>query len=109
MHFYRKSLVWAAAFASLFASVSARADWVQSTDPLVVQAKPEMNQVQAQNPPGFTWARHGSGPASYELEITPVGGTPTKVVVERNWHLPTKALALGNYTWRVRPVGTNEW
>eukprot|EP01114_Cavostelium_apophysatum_P007411 TRINITY_DN19505_c0_g1_i1.p1 TRINITY_DN19505_c0_g1~~TRINITY_DN19505_c0_g1_i1.p1 ORF type:complete len:745 (-),score=170.18 TRINITY_DN19505_c0_g1_i1:398-2632(-) len=109
MHFYRKSLVWAAAFASLFASVSARADWVQSTDPLVVQAKPEMNQVQAQNPPGFTWARHASGPASYELEITPVGGTPTKVVVERNWHLPTKALALGNYTWRVRPVGTSEW
>jgi len=109
MEFHRKSLVWAAAFASLFASVTARADWVQSTDPLVVQAKPEMNQVQAQNPPGFTWARHASGPASYELEITPVGGTPTKVVVERNWYLPTKAMALGNYTWRVRPVGSNEW
>lgn len=109
MQFQRKSLVLAAAFASLFASVNARADWVQSTDPLVVQAKPEMNQVQAQNPPGFTWARHSTGPASYEIEITPVGGTPTKAVVERNWYLPTKALALGNYTWRVRPVGTNDW
>ncbi|SFD06436.1 DUF4962 domain-containing protein [Massilia yuzhufengensis] len=109
MQFHRKALVWAAAFAALFASVTARADWVQSTDPLVIQAKPEMNQVQAQNPPGFTWARHATGPASYEVEITPVGGTPAKVVVDRNWHLPTKALALGNYTWRVRPVGTNDW
>jgi hypothetical protein len=109
MQFNRKSLVAAAAFASLFASVNARADWVQSTDPLVVQAKPEMNQVQAQNPPGFTWARHSTGPASYEVEVTPVGGTPTKTIVNRNWYLPTKALALGNYTWRVRPVGTNEW
>ena len=109
MQFQRKSLVLMAAVASLFASVSARADWVQSTDPLVVQAKPEMNSVQAQNPPGFTWARHATGPASYEVEITPVGGTPTRAVVDRNWYLPTKALALGNYTWRVRPVGSNEW
>jgi len=68
-----------------------------------------MNQVQAQNPPGFTWARHPSGPASYELEITPAGGSPTKVVTERNWYLPPKALALGNYSWRVRPTGASEW
>ena len=80
MQFQRKSLVLMAAVASLFASVSARADWVQSTDPLVVQAKPEMNSVQAQNPPGFTWARHATGPASYEVEVTPVGGTPTRAV-----------------------------
>ncbi|MCC2972046.1 DUF4962 domain-containing protein [Massilia sp. IC2-476] len=109
MQFQRKSLFLAAAFASLFASAGARADWVQSTDPLVVQAKPEMNQVQAQNPPAFTWARHATGPASYEIEITPVGGSPTKAVVDRNWYLPTKAMALGNYTWRVRPAGSSEW
>ncbi|MGI4719873.1 MAG: DUF4962 domain-containing protein [Janthinobacterium lividum] len=109
MYFSRKSLVLATAFASLFASAAARADWVQSNDPLVVQAKPEMNQMQAQNPPGFTWARHATGPAKYEVEIAPVGGAPTRVVVERNWYLPTKALALGNYTWRVRPVGSSDW
>jgi len=109
MEFQRKSLILAAALASLFASVNARADWVQSTDPLVIQAKPEMNQVQAQNPPGLTWARHATGPASYEVEITPVGGSPTKVIVDRNWYLPSKALALGNYTWRVRPVGSSDW
>lgn len=109
MKFHRKGLVRTAALASLFVSVTAQADWIQSTDPLVVQASPAMNQVQAQNPPGFTWARHPAGPAAYELEITPVGGSPTKVVTDRNWYLPSKALALGNYTWRVRPASGGEW
>ncbi len=109
MKFHRKGLVCAAALASLFVGASARADWVQATDPLIVQPSPAMNQVQAQNPPGFTWARHSTGPATYELEITPVGGAPTKVVVDRNWYLPTKALALGNYTWRVRPSNSSQW
>ncbi|MEH6437251.1 DUF4962 domain-containing protein [Massilia sp. DD77] len=109
MKFHRNGLVRAAAMASLFVCMSARADWVESTDPLIVKPSPAMNQVQAQNPPGFTWARHGTGPATYELEITPVGGTPTKVTVDRNWYLPSKALALGNYTWRVRPAGSSDW
>lgn len=109
MKSYRKGLVRATALASLLVCTAAHADWVQSTDPLVVQPSPAMNQVQAQNPPGFTWARHASGPASYELEITPAGGAPTKVVTDRNWYLPSKALALGNYTWRVRPTTSGEW
>lgn len=109
MKFPRKGLVRIAALASLMVCASAQADWVQSTDPLVVKASPSMNQVAPQNPPGFTWARHGSGPSTYELEITPVGGSPTKVVVDRNWYLPSKALALGNYTWRVRPTGSSDW
>jgi len=109
MIFNQQSLVRATAFAALFVCMQASADWVQTTDPLIVQASPAMNQVQAQNPPGFTWARHASGAASYELEITPAGGSPTRVVTDRNWYLPPKALALGNYTWRVRPSGSNEW
>ena len=109
MKFHRNGLVRAAAMASLFVCMSARADWVESTDPLIVKPSPAMNQVQAQNPPGFTWARHNTGPATYELEITKVGGSSTKVTVERNWYLPSKALALGNYTWRVRPSGSSEW
>jgi hypothetical protein len=109
MIFTRQGLVRATAFAAVFVCMQARADWAQSTDPLIVQPSPAMSQVQAQNPPGFTWARHPTGPASYELEITPVGGSATKVVTERNWYLPPKALALGNYSWRVRPSGASEW
>ncbi|MCS0589348.1 DUF4962 domain-containing protein [Massilia norwichensis] len=109
MKFHRKGIALAIALTSLFCSFSARADWAQSTDPLVVQPAPANGQVQAQNPPGFAWARYPSGPASYEIEITPVGGSPTKAVVDRNWYLPTKALPLGNYTWRVRPANSSDW
>ena len=110
MKFNRQGLLQALALASLCAlSLNARADWAQSTDPLVVQPGPTNNAIQAQNPPGFTWARHPTGPAAYEIEITPVGGTPIKAIVERNWYLPTKALPLGSYTWRVRPINGSEW
>lgn len=109
MKFPRKGLAHGVALASLLLSMNAHADWAQSTDPLVVQPAPSNNQVQPQNPPGFAWARHPTAPAQYEVEITPVGGTATKAVVTRNWYLPTKALALGNYTWRVRPVNTTDW
>jgi hypothetical protein len=74
MKFHRKGVVAVAALSSLLMSFSARADWAQSTDPLVVQPAPANGAVQAQNPPGFTWARHPAGPASYEIEITPTGG-----------------------------------
>ncbi|MEO7497490.1 MAG: heparinase II/III family protein [Massilia sp.] len=98
------------ALSSLLFCLAARADWVQSTDPLVVQPGPAMGQVQAQNPPGFTWARHPTGPAQYELELLAEGAAAaTSVTVDRNWYLPTKALPIGNYTWRVRPVGTIDW
>jgi hypothetical protein len=109
MKFHRKGIVLAVALTSLFSSFSARADWAQSTDPLVVQPAPANGQVQAQNPPGFAWARYATGPASYEIEITPAGGAPIKAVVDRNWYLPTKALPLGNYTWRVRPANSSDW
>ena len=109
MKVQRKGLVRAAVLASLLVCVSARADWAESTDPLVVKPGPAMHQIQAQNPPGFTWARHPTGPAQYEIEITPVGGTPTKHYSDRNWYLPSKALPLGNYTWRVRPTTSAEW
>jgi len=110
MHFSAKRLAHAAVLSSLFFSFQAHADWARSSDPLVIQPGPVDTQVQAQNPPGFTWARHPSGPASYELEIAPLGaGTPVRVTVERNWYLPTTAMALGNYSWRVRPAGSNDW
>jgi len=109
MKFHRKGIVLAVALTSLLCSFSARADWAQSTDPLVVQPAPANGQVQAQNPPGFAWARYPTGPASYVIEITPAGGAPITATVDRNWYLPTKAMALGNYTWRVRPSNGTDW
>ena len=109
MKVHRKGLVRVAVLSSLLVCMSAQADWAESTDPLVVKPGPAMHQIQAQNPPGFTWARHPTGPAQYEIEITPVGGTPTKHYSDRNWYLPTKALPHGNYTWRVRPTTSGEW
>lgn len=97
------------AAASLLFSLNARADWAQSTDPLVIQPSPRDNLVQAQNPPGFTWARYPSGPASYQVELTLAGAAPTYATVDRNWYLPTTALPLGNYSWRVRPAGGTDW
>jgi hypothetical protein len=109
MKFHRKALAVTAALSALLWSVNAHADWAQSTDPLVVQPNPANGAVQAQNPPGFFWARYPTGPASYEVEITPVGGAAVKATVDRNWYLPTKALAMGNYSWRVRPAGSTDW
>ena len=110
MKFSAKGLAHAAVLSSLFLSLQAHADWAQSTDPLIIQPGPVDPQVQAQNPPGFTWARHPTGPASYDLEVTPTGaGTPIRVTVDRNWYLPPAAMALGTYSWRVRPTGSNDW
>lgn len=110
MKSHLRGLVQALALASLCVlSLNAHADWAQATDPLIVQPGPANSAVQAQNPPGFTWARHPTGPAAYDVEITPAGGAPILAVVERNWYLPTKALPLGNYTWRVRPRGSEDW
>ncbi|MFC0132727.1 heparinase [Massilia eurypsychrophila] len=94
----------------LLSAGAAHADWVQSSDPLVVKPHPANGDSQPQNPPGFTWARHPTGPASYEVEILAAGATvPTRVTVERNWYLPAKAFPDGNYTWRVRPVSSTDW
>jgi hypothetical protein len=109
MEFRRKTIALAAVLSSLLFSFNAHADWAQSTDPLVVQAAPANGQVQAQNPPGFTWSRHPTGPASYDIQITPAGGSGVTYTTDRNWYLPTKALAMGNYTWRVRPSGSSDW
>jgi hypothetical protein len=106
---HRKGVLVAAAMASLLCSLSARADWAQSADPLVVRANPSSNEVQLQNPPTFTWARHPGGADRYEIEIAPSKGAPARATVDRNWYLPAKALAPGSYTWRVRPAGSTDW
>ncbi|GGE73563.1 heparinase II/III domain-containing protein [Massilia psychrophila] len=96
--------------ASLLSCAAAKADWAASSDPLVVKPRPSNGDLQPQNPPGFTWARHPGGPARYEVDILADGAaTPSKATVERNWYLPTRALAAGSYAWRVRPAGSSNW
>ncbi|MCS0588722.1 DUF4962 domain-containing protein [Massilia norwichensis] len=109
MSLHGKGIALAALLSSVLWPIGARADWAQVSDPLVIRANPSKGEVQLQNPPTFTWARHPSGAARYEIQIVPAGGTPLGSTVDRNWYLPTKALAPGDYTWRVRPVGSNDW
>jgi hypothetical protein len=94
---------------SLLWPFSARADWAQSSDPLVVRTNPSKGEHQLQNPPTFSWARHPGAAARYEIQIVPKGGSPIGATVDRTWYLPTRALAQGDYTWRVRPAGSNDW
>jgi hypothetical protein len=104
------SVMRAGVMVPLLLCINARADWVQSTDPLVVKPAPGANELQRQNPPGFSWARHPDGPPAYEVEILAVGSSrPTRSIVYRNWYLPTNALQIGNYTWRVRPTTSQDW
>jgi hypothetical protein len=102
------AFVVAAAMSSLLWPFSARADWAQSSDPLVVRTNPSNGDVQLQNPPFFTWARY-PGAARYEVQILPEGASPVNATVDRTWYLPAKSLAQGKYTWRVRPAGSGNW
>lgn len=83
------------------------ADWAASIDPTVVRALPADGRIQAQNPPGFSWSRHSTNPASYVLEVQ--GATTQTFTSTRNWFLPSAGFGAGHYTWRVRPSTTLEW
>ncbi|GJJ04893.1 oligo alginate lyase [Duganella rhizosphaerae] len=86
------------------------ADWAQSTDPLATRPLPANLEVQAQNPPAFSWSRHPTNPASYVLEVTgPTAANVSTLTVPKNWYLPSKAMTVGTYSWRVRPALTQEW
>jgi hypothetical protein len=89
---------------------NARADWVESSDPLVVKAMPSPNTVPAQNPPSFSWARFPAGWGPYQIEIASDDRSfVTTAVVNRNWYLPSAALPNGSYKWRVRPLQNGFW
>jgi hypothetical protein len=105
---HRTAIVVAATLSSLLWPLGARADWAQSSDPLVVRTNPTNGEDQLQNPPTFTWARY-PGATRYEIQIVREGGSPTGVTVDRTWYLPAKSLAQGHYTWRVRPAGSTDW
>lgn len=94
----------AIALLCLVVSAPSRADWATSTDLSAVRPLPTGYQVQAQNPPSFTWSRYPTGTTSYSLELTRAGYPAKLITVDRNWLLPTAPLDPGTYSWRVRPL-----
>ena len=90
-------------------SAPSYADWALSTDPAVVRPNPDNYQLQAQNPPGFTWARHPLNPPGYVLELTGPSGVLPLINITRNWYLPNAALPVGTYSWRVRGSNLTDW
>jgi hypothetical protein len=95
---------------ALFAlSGVARADWVVAPEFEAVRPLPDKNQVQPQNPPSFSWSRHKLAVPGYVIEVKAANGSTTTYNATRNWYLPSKALAAGAYTWRVRPSNSTEW
>lgn len=102
---------WLALGAVMLLSLSgqARADWAQALDPLVVRPLPANLEVQPQNPPAFSWARHSLNPSGYVIEVKS-GATVVKTFQSnRNWYLPSTAFINGTYTWRVRPSSLTDW
>ncbi|MBW3500416.1 MULTISPECIES: heparinase II/III family protein [unclassified Janthinobacterium] len=85
------------------------ADWAQAVTPLEIKTVPENNLIQPQNPPTFSWSRNPKNPAAYVLELKLNGTVVRTFTSSRSWYLPSKALPLGEYTWRVRPSTTTEW
>jgi hypothetical protein len=89
----------------LFCSTAA-ADWAESSDPLVVSPAPRDGSEEIQNPPGFSWAR-APGAQGYELVLRGPGNEEQVWQASRNWFLPSSHLKPGEYTWKVRPKGSN--
>lgn len=105
----KRTLLCSAAWLLFPYSHYAHADWAQSTDAMVVRPAPFNMDVQVQNPPSFTWARHPTNFTSYTLEIRSGATVVRTYTSTRNWYLPSKALPPGTYTWRVRPTSSTEW
>ncbi|QBE67103.1 DUF4962 domain-containing protein [Pseudoduganella lutea] len=87
------------------------ADWADSQYAEVIRPLPANLEVQAQNPPAFSWAKFISRtpPTSYKLEITKGGVVYQTITTPWNVYLPSKQFPAGTYTWRVLPNTGTEW
>ena len=105
-----KRLLPALVVLASLAGPQAHADWAQSTDPLIIAARPTNLQIQAQNPPTYTWARYPTTVTGYTLEIrSSAGAVVATYTTDRNWYLPSATLPVGSYSWRVRPTNNTDW
>src|SRR5450830_50 len=100
-----------AAFALVlpFCVGQAHADWAQSISPLITAALPGGMQTQAQNPPTFSWARHPAKPPAYVVEVRQGTTVVATYTTTRNWYMPSVALPMGQYSWRVRGSTRSDW
>lgn len=105
-----KHLLWTAA-AALMATLcgQARADWAQAATPLEIKTLPANLAAQAQNPPTFSWSRYSTSPPSYTIELYLNGVLQTTYTSTRNWYMPSHALPVGTYSWRVTPTTVVDW
>ncbi|HEU4851061.1 MAG TPA: heparinase II/III family protein [Telluria sp.] len=99
----------AALILALLCAGHAHADWVVSTRVEATRPAPDNFQVQAQNPPAFSWSQHRTLPATYVVEIRQGSTVVQTVTVDNNFYLPSARLANGHYSWRVRPGNSTEW
>lgn len=87
-------------------------DWLATAPALAMPVSPRPCQTVDQTPPQFSWPDVGA--RRYQLELRDATGRIERHVVERNWLLPERALAAGDYAWRVRPLaptqrGPGQW
>ena len=99
----------AALIIALLFAAPAKADWVVAAQIEAVRPAPDNYQIQPQNPPAFSWSQHRTKPYSYVIEIRNGNTVIETRTVDRNFYLPSKRLANGNYSWRVRPGNSSEW
>lgn len=85
------------------------ADWLVAASQRAARPSPNEEEVMAQNPPSFRWARHPSLPPQYELELIDPDGQRKLVQSSTNWYLPDSSLAVGRWAWRVRPSASTAW
>lgn len=111
MMFKKPLLSVSLALATSMLAAPSHADWAEAADLYVVRPAPVDRQVQAQNPPAFAWARYPTTikPAYYMLEVSKDGSVIANYTTTRNFYLPSKAFATGQYTWRVRPNTKVDW
>lgn len=83
------------------------ADQLDSKDSLGVNVNPAADSTPKQNPPGFNWPR-AQGATGYELFLR-WGGESRTFYTLRNWFLPDSKFGVGEYFWKVRPLGTGVW
>lgn len=103
MNTNKHCLLGALALALTTASMPSHADWAQSIYPNYTKPLPADLQAQSQNPPVFSWSKHSTDPATYDVELTSPTGVVTMYSTNRSFFLPSTMLPAGKYSWRVRP------
>ena len=80
--------------------LGARADWMQSRDPMAAPIRPADGSTVEQTPPDFSWPEP-SREARYTLHLTYPDGRTRSMPAPQNYANWNEALPPGRYTWFV--------